>query len=72
MEESMPIVVQTYWEVLCHFNICMDLYEQRKGGLSFAKSAKYLFTDIKLPKLLKASTLAAVESRVNILGKEQE
>lgn len=28
MEESSLGSVLTYWEVLCHFNICMDLYEQ--------------------------------------------
>lgn len=72
MEELMPKVVQTYLEVVCHFNICMDLHDQRKDGILFAKWAKYLITDMKFSKVLKPSALAAVEHRLNKLEKGRE
>lgn len=50
----------------------MDLYDWQKGGISFAKGAKYRITDMKLPNMLKASTLAAVENKANNLEKGRE
>lgn len=52
--------------------ICMDLYEQWKGGLSFAKWVKYLITDMRLSKMFKVSSLSEVEHRVKDLGDQRE
>lgn len=67
MEESLPVGVSKYWEVLYHFNICMDLYERWKGGISFAKWERVLITNTRSSKKLKASSHAEVECRVKDL-----
>lgn len=67
MKDSMPKVVHVYWKVLCHCNICMDLHEQWKGRISFAKWVRYLITDAKTPKVLRLSTLLKVAERLNNL-----
>lgn len=50
----------------------MDLRERRKRGLSFTKWAKYLVTNLKYPKMLKASSLLEVETRVTDIGSQRE
>lgn len=64
-EERMPRAADLYCEVHCHFNICMDLSDRRKGGLFFTKLAKYLIRDLKFLKTLKAISLPEVEARVS-------
>lgn len=56
--KQMLEALETYWEVLCHFHICMDLCDRRKGGLSFTKLAKYLVSLLKSPKILSPVSLA--------------
>lgn len=68
LEKLLSTCANTYWEVICHLNVCMDLYERRKRGLLFAKWARYLVTDLRLPKMLKVSSLLEVEVRVADLG----
>jgi len=38
MEESAPLVYATYWKVLCHFHICVEITGLRSGGV---KQCKY-------------------------------
>lgn len=64
IERLLPAGASLYREVLYHFNICMNLHEQQKISLSFAKWAKYLVSDLRSPKKLKASSLSEVEVRV--------
>lgn len=55
----------TYWEVLCHFHICMDKEKRRNGGLSFAKWSHYLVSeDLKALKRQKGIPLTEVEERL--------
>jgi len=33
MEDSAPLVYATYWKVLCHFHICVEITGWRSGGV---------------------------------------
>lgn len=61
-----PGALELYQEVLCHFNICMDLRNWRRG-LSFTKWTKYLIINLKHPKTLKTASHAEVEARVAVM-----
>lgn len=50
----------------------MHLYEWRKGGISFAKWVRYHISNLRTPKVSKASSLAEVEHRVKDLGNQRE
>lgn len=53
-----------YWELHCHFYICMDQEGRRKGGFSFTKWANYLISlDMGNSKRRKENSLDKVDER---------
>lgn len=60
--------LETYWEVLCHIHICLDLCYRHKGGLSFTKWVKCIVGKLKHPKTLSPVSLAEVEARIAVVA----
>jgi len=48
IEKSAPLVYATYWEVLCHFEICVETTGLRSRGVKQMAWANYLFSGLKI------------------------
>ena len=68
MEDSAPFVYVTYWEVLCHFHICIEITNLRSEGVKRMAWANYLFNGLrdKADRLthLAPSTDAQIKERI--------
>jgi hypothetical protein len=43
LEKMDPAVLETYWELMCHFHICCELTGVRSSGVTHMRWATYLF-----------------------------
>ena len=69
LKKDDPLVYETYWEVLCHFDICAQKIEWRSGGVKQMAWASYLFyglNDKSGPVIrLAPSTDEKIEEMIN-------
>jgi hypothetical protein len=60
---------ETYWELLCHFHICLHLTGARSGGVKQACWANYLFPGVEDKRSpigrLKVATNDEIEERIS-------
>jgi hypothetical protein len=61
LRRDAPQLYEAYWELLCHYHICLQLNKQRSGGISQKVWANYLFPGLE-DKAGEISRLEAVSS----------
>nr|ABB55316.1 hypothetical protein 12.t00027 [Asparagus officinalis] len=69
LKNGAPEIYDTYWELMCHFQICARITEKRASSLKQGQWAEYLFRNLwdKEAEVtrLAASTLEEITERIN-------
>src|SRR3954467_15610023 len=58
-----PELYSAYWEVLCHFFICVESMGRGRGGVAFSTWAEYLFPGVGEDQMQELTILSEPEAQ---------